>query len=178
MILRRAEREGSLQRKARHMRKFLDGFKKFALKGNVLDLAVGVMIGGAFNKIVTSLVNDLFMPLLSLITGQVNLSGAFLALDGQHYASADAAKEAGVAVFNYGEFLNTVIDFLFMALVIYLFVRTITRLMPKPEPEPPKPEPRRCPYCKGEIHAEATRCPHCTTPLKGFDPASEKALEE
>lgn len=155
------------------MKNFLNGFKQFALKGNVLDLAVGVMIGGAFNKIVTSLVNDMFMPLLSLIIGQVNLSGAFLALDGQHYVSVDAATQAGVSVFNYGAFLNTIIDFLFMAFVIYLLVRVITRFMPKPAPEAPALQARLCPYCKREIHDEATRCPHCTTPLEGFHPVSE-----
>ncbi|MEG0766074.1 MAG: large conductance mechanosensitive channel protein MscL [Clostridia bacterium] len=146
------------------MRKFLKDFKAFALKGNVMDLAVGVMIGGAFGKIVTSLVGDIFMPLLSLITGRIDLGSAFYALDGKAYPSIDAAKAAGVATLNYGLFFSTVIDFLLISWCIFLFVRLMTQLMPH-KPAAPAVQPRLCPYCKGEIHAEATRCPHCTSTL-------------
>jgi large conductance mechanosensitive channel len=146
-------------------------FKEFAFKGNVIDMAVGVMIGGAFSKIVTSLVNDLFMPALSLITGQVHLNGLFLALDGQSYPSIEAAAQAGVGTLNYGAFLQAVIDFLLIALCIFFFVKGINKLRSfkpgKPEaPAESKPAPRLCPYCFSEIHEKATRCPHCTAELK------------
>ncbi len=154
------------------MSKFLKEFKEFAMKGNVIDMAVGVIIGGAFGKIVTSLVNDIFMPLIGLITGGTNVSGLFLQLDGGEvqYASIDAAKEAGVATFNYGMFLQNVIDFLLIALCMMMFVRGINKLR-KPAPEAPKKEARKCPYCFGEIANEATRCPHCTSEL----PSPKKA---
>lgn len=147
-------------------------FKEFAFKGNVIDMAVGVMIGGAFGKIVSSLVNDLFMPLLNVVTGSMgDLAARFVALDGKTYADLAAVKEAGAAYIAYGPFLSTVIDFLLMALCIFLFVKLITRLRSgasrKKAAEEPAPEvaPRLCPYCKTEIHAEATRCPHCTSAL-------------
>ena len=135
------------------MKKLWNEFKKFAFKGNVIDMAVGVMIGGAFGKIVSSVVNDLFMPLISLLTGRINFSSLGVKLSD--------AEDA--AVFAYGNFLQTVIDFLLMALCIFLFVRLINRFK---KPEAPKAAPRLCPYCKMEIHAEATRCPHCTSELK------------
>ena len=150
--------------------KIFKEFKEFAFKGNVIDMAVGVMIGGACGKIVTSLVNDMFMPLLSLITGKMNNIGSlFVALDGKTYESLDAVKEAGAAYIAYGPFLSTVIDFLLMAVCIFLFVKLITKLrngplLKKAEVEV-KPSPRLCPYCKTEIHDEATRCPHCTSVL-------------
>ena len=147
------------------MRKFLKDFKAFALKGNVLDLAVGVIIGAAFGKIVSSLVNDIFMPLIGLILGGTNLSGAFYALDGQKYASAADAAAAGVGTLNYGLFLQTVIDFLLMALCVFLFVKLVAKLTAKKEAPAPAPAPRLCPFCKQEVHKEATRCPHCTSEL-------------
>lgn len=148
------------------MKQFFKDFKAFALKGNVLDLAVGVIIGAAFGKIVTSLVNDLFMPLIGLIVGSVNISGAFYALDGQPYASIEAASLAGVGTLNYGMFLQTVIDFLLMALCVFLFVKLIARLsFKKKEEAKPAPAARLCNYCKQPVHEEATRCPHCTSQL-------------
>lgn len=144
------------------MKKFLHDFKAFALKGNVLDLAVGVMIGGAFGKIVSSLVNDIFMPLIGLVLGGTNVSGAFLALDGQSYPSLEAATAAGAGTLNYGLFLQTVIDFILMALCIFLFLKIIMRVMPKKKEEGPAPAPRLCKYCLEPIHEKATRCPHCT----------------
>ena len=152
--------------------KFFKEFKDFAFKGNVIDMAVGVMIGGAFGKIVTSLVNDMFMPLLSLITGKMNnIASLFVALDGNTYESLDAVKEAGAAYIAYGPFLSTVIDFLLMAVCVFLFVKLITKLRSGPRLKKEaaaaevKVAPRLCPYCKTEIHLEATRCPHCTSVL-------------
>ncbi|NLJ64469.1 MAG: large conductance mechanosensitive channel protein MscL [Christensenellaceae bacterium] len=148
------------------MKKFLDEFKAFAVKGNVIDMAVGVIIGGAFGKIVSSLVNDIFMPIVSLITGGINVSGLFIQLGGNDvkYPSISAAQDAGVATLNYGLFLQNVIDFVLIALCIFLFVRTINSLK-KPKEEAPKVEARSCPYCFENIADKATRCPHCTSEL-------------
>jgi len=145
------------------MKKFLSEFKAFAMKGNVIDMAVGVMIGGAFGKIVTSLVNDLFMPLLGLLTGGVDFTNLFIALDGNTYATIADATEAGAATFNYGTFISTVVDFVLIALCIFLFVKFINHFKKPAAPAPEKPAPRLCPFCKGELHAEAVRCPHCTS---------------
>jgi len=134
------------------MKKFLQEFKAFALRGNVLDLAVGVMIGGAFGKIVSSLVNDIFMPIIGLVLGGANVSGASFTV--------------GAATLNYGMFLQTVIDFLLMALCIFLFLKIVAKLTPKKKEEAPTPVQRLCDYCKQPIHVEATRCPHCTSQLK------------
>jgi len=148
------------------MKKFLDEFKAFAVKGNVIDMAVGVIIGGAFGKIVSSLVNDIFMPIVSLITGGINVSGLFIQLGGDDvkYPSISAAQDAGVATLNYGLFLQNVIDFVLIALCIFLFVRAINSLK-KPKEETPKLEARSCPYCFEKIADKATRCPHCTSEL-------------
>ena len=151
------------------MKKLLGEFKKFALKGNVIDMAVGVMIGGAFSKIVTSLVNDVFMPVLSLVTGGANTSSLFLALGEGEFATIEAAKEAGVATLNYGVFLQTVIDFVLIAICIFAFVKLITKLHKKEEPKP-APAPRLCPFCCQPIADKATRCHHCTSEI----PAEEK----
>jgi len=140
-------------------------FKKFAFKGNILDMAVGVMIGGAFSKIVTSVVNDLFMPVISLFTGKMDFSSMFIALDGNSYTSLAQAQEAGAATFNYGAFLSSVVDFLLMALCVFFFVKLIAKLR-RPEEKPPEPKKRTCPYCCLEIADEATRCPHCTAELE------------
>lgn len=138
-------------------------FKKFATRGNVIDLAVGVIIGGAFSKIVSSLVNDLVMPLLGLILGRVDFTGMFFALDGKPYASAEAAKAAGVATVNYGVFLNNVVDFLIIAFVIFLVVRQINRLK-RVEPKA-APTTKTCLYCQSAIPIKAVRCPQCTSEL-------------
>ncbi len=150
------------------MKKFFDEFKAFALKGNVMDMAVGVIIGAAFGKIVTSLVNDIFMPILSLLTGGTNVSGLFVLLgkapEGTAITTVDAAKEAGVATLNYGMFIQTVIDFFLMALCIFLFVKLISNLRKKEEAAP-APVVRTCPFCTEAVADEATRCPHCTSEL-------------
>lgn len=149
------------------MKKFLEDFKAFAMRGNVVDMAVGVIIGSAFGKITTSLVNDVFMPLLGLLTGGVNFGGMFYALDGRTYASMEAAAEAGVGTVNYGQFIQCIIDFILVAFCMFLVVRLMNKLHRKQEPaaEPTK-EPRLCPFCKTEIHEDATRCPHCTSVLE------------
>ena len=148
------------------MKKFLNEFKKFAVKGNVIDMAVGVMVGGAFSKIVTSLVNDMFMPVLSLLTGGANTSKLFIALGEGEFETLEAAKEAGVATLNYGAFLQTVIDFILIALCIFFFVKLITKLHKKEEPKPaPAPAPRLCPFCFQPVADKATRCHHCTSEI-------------
>ncbi len=147
------------------MKKFFDEFKKFCTKGNILELATGVMIGGAFTTIVNSLVNDMLMPVIGLVTGGVNLGGLFVALDGQQYVSIDAAKEAGVGTLNYGNFIQNIINFLIIAFCVFLFVKFMTKLMPKKEAAPAKPA-RLCPYCKQPVHDEAVKCQHCGSDLK------------
>ena len=147
------------------MKKFLEEFKAFAMRGNVVDMAVGVVIGGAFGSITTSLVNDIFMPLLGVITGGINFGGLFYALDGQKYASIEAAKEAGVGTLNYGAFIQYVINFILIAFCMFIVVRLMNKLK-KPEPAPAPEKPKRiCPFCKSEIADDATRCPHCTSML-------------
>lgn len=148
------------------MKKFFDEFKKFCTRGNILELATGVMIGGAFTTIVNSLVNDMLMPVIGLITGGVNLSGLFVALDGQQYVSIDAAKEAGVGTLNYGNFIQNIINFIIIAFCVFLFVKFMTKLMPKKEAAPAKPA-RLCPYCKQPVHDEAVKCQHCASDIAG-----------
>ena len=148
------------------MKKLFGEFKHFCTKGNILELATGVMIGGAFSTIVTSLVNDMLMPLIGLVTGGVNLGGLFVALDGQKYASVEAAKEAGIGTVNYGAFLQAVINFIIIAFCVFLFVKAMSKLMPKKE-EAPKKADRLCPYCKLAVHDEAVKCPHCASDIAG-----------
>jgi large conductance mechanosensitive channel len=143
---------------------FFKEFKEFAVKGNVVDLAVGVIIGGAFGKIVTSLVNDIVMPLITLVTGKLSFENMFIALDGNTYETLAAAQEAGASTFNYGSFITNVIDFLIIALVIFIFVKQINRFKKKPEPAPATT--KECPYCRTSIHKDATRCPNCTSELQ------------
>jgi large conductance mechanosensitive channel len=139
-------------------------FKEFAMKGNVMDMAVGIIIGAAFGKIITSFVNDVLMPPIGLLLGRVDFSKLFISLSNQSFATLEEAKKAGVVTINYGSFLNTVIDFLIVALVIFLVIRQINRL--KKEPEPAIPISKDCPYCFSEIPIKATRCPSCTSELK------------
>ncbi len=140
----------------------LKEFKKFALKGNMIDLAVGVIIGGAFNSLVSSLVNDVIMPLLSLVTGRVDFNNWFIALDGNKYETLALAEEAGVAVVKYGTFISGVLNFIIMAFVVFLLVKGINSLKKKEEPAAPAPATtKKCPYCMSEIHIDATKCAHC-----------------
>ena len=140
-----------------------EDFKKFAMRGNVIDMAVGVIIGGAFGKIVGSLVNDIIMPPIGMAMGKIDFKNLFISLNGKEYATLEAAKKAGAPVLAYGSFINTVIDFLILAFVIFMMVKQINKLTPPPAP---KPEQRKCPYCKSEIADDATRCPHCTSQLE------------
>lgn len=146
--------------------KLFKEFKEFAVKGNVIDLAVGVIIGGAFGKIVTSLVNDVIMPLLSFVTrsGALSFENLFIALDGNKYETLAAAQEAGASTFNYGMFLTNVLDFLIIAFVIFIFIKQINRFKKKPEPAPVTT--KECPYCRTAIHKDAVRCPNCTSELR------------
>ena len=137
-------------------------FKKFAMRGNVIDMAVGVIIGGAFGKIVSSLVSDVIMPPIGMAMGKVNFTDLFIVLNGKEFATLEAAKKAGAPVLAYGSFIQTVLDFLILAFVVFLMVQQINKLTPEPEPAP---EPRLCPFCKSEIPEDATKCPHCTSDL-------------
>jgi large conductance mechanosensitive channel len=142
----------------------LKEFKQFAMKGNVLDMAIGVIIGAAFGKIVTSFVSDVLMPPLGLLLGRMDFSGLFLNLSGTGYATLADAKKAGAATLNYGLFLNTVIDFLIVAFVIFLLVKQVNR-MRAPAPAAPPPATKECPLCTSAIPAKARRCPACTADL-------------
>lgn len=135
-------------------------FKTFIMRGNVVDLAVGIIIGGAFGQIVSSLVNDIIMPPIGLLLGRVNFSNLFLSLSGQYPSLADA-QAAGAATINYGVFLNTVINFLIVGFAVFLLVRAVNRLQ-----APPAPPTKECPYCFTMIPIPATRCPNCTSELK------------
>ena len=144
------------------MSKITKEFKEFIMRGNVMDMAVGVIVGGAFSSIINSLVNDVLMPVISLATGKVDFTNLFIALDGQSYPTLDAAK-ASTSVFAYGSFIQTVIQFLIIAFSIFMVVKGINMLRrPKPEAVPTTKE---CPYCKSEIHIDAVKCPHCASEL-------------
>lgn len=145
-------------------KKTLSEFKEFAMKGNIVDMAIGVIIGGAFGKIVTSFVNDIVMPAISLLTGKVDFNNLFLALDGNTYATLAEAQEAGAATLNYGTFLTTIIDFLIIALSMFIVLKKIF-VAKKAEPAPAPATTKECPYCKSTIALAATRCPHCTSEL-------------
>ncbi len=148
------------------MKKFLEEFKAFAIKGNMIDMAVGMIIGSAFSGLVSAMVADLFNPLLSLIISS-NFQDLFIALDGTQYATLAAAKEAGAAVFAYGDFITQLINFILQAFVIFLFVKLIAKMRkPEPAPAPAAPTTKTCPYCKSEISIEAVKCPHCTSDLQ------------
>jgi large conductance mechanosensitive channel len=143
----------------------LKEFKEFALRGNVIDLAVGVIIGGAFGKIVTSLVNDIIMPPIGMVLGKVDFAGLFIDLSGIGYANLTDAKAAGAATIKYGLFLNNVLDFIIVAFVIFLVIRQMNR-MKKPAPViAAEPTTKTCPHCFTEIPIKATRCPNCTSQL-------------
>ena len=147
---------------------FIAEFKKFIMRGNVIDLAVGVIIGGAFQSIVKSLVDDIFMPIISLATKGIDFSNWFIALDGNKYGTLAQAQEAGAAVISYGNFISAVINFIIMAFIIFLFVKAIKTLAEKTKKaeEPAAPTTKKCPYCMSEIDIEATKCPHCTSSLE------------
>ena len=140
------------------------------MRGNVIDLAVGVIIGAAFQAIIKSLVDDLVMPVISLATNGIDFSNMFISLDGNEYETLAAAQEAGAAVFAYGNFINAVFNFLIMAFVIFVLVRTINKLRDKAakkeEVGEAAPTTKKCPFCKSEIDIEATKCPNCTSDVE------------
>ena len=139
----------------------IEEFKKFIMRGNVLDMAVGIIIGAAFGKIVTSFVNDILMPPIGLLLGRVDFSSLFLNLSSTPAATLSEARDAGLTVIAYGSFLNAVVDFLIVAFAIFLLIKQVNRLMPKKEAK----AARLCPFCRQEIADDATRCPHCTSEL-------------
>jgi large conductance mechanosensitive channel len=142
----------------------LKEFKEFAMRGNVLDMAVGIIIGAAFGKIATSFVEDVMMPPLGRLMGRVDFSNMFVSLNGQHYDTIALAKVAAAPTLNYGLFLNTVINFLIVALAVFLLVRMVNRWTTKPA-APPTPTTKDCPQCAMSIPIQAKRCGHCTTQL-------------
>lgn len=143
------------------MSKILDEFKTFIMRGNVMDMAVGVIIGSAFTGIVNSLVNDIIMPVITLITGKINFSDLMFSLDGNTYKSLAAAQEAAAPVIAYGNFIQLVVQFLLTAFVLFMVIKGINKLhKPKPAPEVTT---KTCPFCKSEIHKDATKCPHCAS---------------
>ena len=140
-------------------------FKEFIMHGNVIDLAVGIIIGSAFGGIITSLVNDIIMPPIGLLLGRINFTDLFVNLTpDKSAASLKAAKDLGAATINYGQFINTLINFLIIALVLFLVIRAFNRL--KKKPAPAAASTKTCPYCMSDIHIKATRCPNCTSELK------------
>jgi large conductance mechanosensitive channel len=143
----------------------LKEFKEFAFRGNVIDLGVAVIMGAAFGPIVTSLVSDILMPPIGLVLGQVDFKDLFLNLSGGSYTSLAAAKEAAAPVIAYGNFLNTVINFLIVAFAVFLLVKQANRLK-KPAPAAAPPSTKDCPYCLSAVPLKATRCGHCTSELK------------
>jgi large conductance mechanosensitive channel len=138
-------------------------FKEFVIKGNVLDMAVGIIIGAAFGKVITSFVNDVLMPPIGLLLGKVDFSNLFINLSGKSFESLADAKKAGAATLNYGLFFNTTIDFLIVGFAIFILVRQVNLLKRKAPAAPPAT--RECPFCMTGIPVKATRCPHCTSAL-------------
>ena len=152
------------------MKKLINEFKEFISRGNVLDMAVGVIIGAAFKAIIDSLVNNVIMPCLTLLTGKMDFTNLFIPLDGNTYATLEAAKEAGAATLNYGSFISAVINFFIMSVVIFALVKTMNTIAAltrkKKEEAPAAPTTKKCPFCCSEIAIEAKKCPHCTSDVE------------
>lgn len=142
----------------------LEEFKKFAMRGNVIDLAVGFIMGGAFGGIVSSLVKDIIMPPVGLILGKVDFASLYIDLSGKGYVTLADAQKAGAPTINYGLFINTIINFIIVAFVLFLLIRSVNRMTAKPEP-PKAPTTKDCPFCASTISLKATRCPNCTSQL-------------
>ena len=143
----------------------LKEFKEFAVKGNMIDMAVGIVIGGAFGGVISSLVNDIIMPPFGVLLGKVDFANLFISLTSQQFDSVTAAKEAGAATWNYGLFINTLINFLIVAFAVFLLVKAVNRLRRQPAPAPAEPTTKDCPHCFTKIPIKATRCPNCTSEL-------------
>ncbi len=148
------------------MSRFVKEFREFAMRGNVLDMAVGIVIGTAFGRIVASFVRDVLMPPVGLLLGRVDFSNLFVNLSRQHYATVAEATEAGAPTINYGIFLNTVIDFVIVALAVFVVIRQMNRLKRREEPAPAPATTKDCPYCLSAVPLGATRCAHCTSTLE------------
>ena len=152
------------------MKKLINEFKEFISRGNVLDMAVGVIIGAAFKAIIDSLVNNVIMPCLTLLTGKMDFTNLFIPLDGNTYATLEAAKAAGAATLNYGSFISAVINFFIMSVVIFALVKTMNTIAAltrkKKEEAPAAPSTKKCPFCCSEIAIEAKKCPHCTSDVE------------
>ena len=151
-------------------KKGLSDFKEFALKGNIVDMAVGVIIGGAFGTIVSSLVSDIIMPLISSCTGNIDFTNKFVVLGGSGdvYTTLAEAQEAGANTLNWGNFVTNIINFLIIAIVMFIVIKKVFGALQKPKKEeaPAEPTTKECPYCLSEILIKATKCPHCTSELK------------
>lgn len=146
---------------------FMTEFKNFATKGNLIDMAIGVVVGGAFGKITTSLVNDIIMPLVSLATGKIDFTNLFIVLSGENtYATLAEAQEAGALTLNYGNLITVILDFLLIALTIFIVMKKILVPRKKKNVAPEPVTTKECPFCKSTIHIDATRCPHCTSELE------------
>ena len=143
----------------------LKEFKEFAIRGNVMDMAVGIIIGGAFGKIVSSFVNDILMPPIGRLVGNLDFSNLFVSLSGKSFTTLKEAKEAGAATINVGLFINAVIDFMIVAFAIFLVIRAMNRLK-RGEAPPAAPTTKECPYCVSAVPTKAIRCPQCTSELK------------
>lgn len=142
----------------------LEDWKKFILRGNIIDMSVGVIVGAAFSKIVSSFTSDILMPPLGLMLGKVDFSNFYINLSSVDYESLAAAREAGAPVIAYGAFLNVCLDFLIMATAVFILIKQVSRLMPKaPEPK----APRTCPYCKEAVADDAVKCSHCASDIAG-----------
>ena len=149
------------------MKKMIEDFKTFILRGNVIDMAVGIIIGVAFGAIVTSLVNDIVMPPIGFLLGNIDFSNLFLNMSGTDYASLSEARAAGAPVIAYGAFINTIINFLIIALVVFLMIRVVNNLVKIGKKNEPTAAPvtKECPFCFSSIAIKATRCSHCTSQL-------------
>ena len=144
---------------------FIGEFKEFAVKGNVIDMAVGIIIGAAFGSIVNSLVKDVIMPPIGMLMGGINFADMFVALDGKAYATLSEAQAAAAPTINYGLFINSIISFIIVALAIFVLIKQINAM--KKQPAPPDPNTKECPYCKESIPIAAVKCSHCTSDLNG-----------
>ena len=142
---------------------FIGEFKEFAVKGNVIDMAVGIIIGAAFGSIVNSLVKDVIMPPIGMLMGGINFADMFVALDGKAYATLAEAQAAAAPTINYGLFINSIISFIIVALAIFVLIKKINAM--KKQPAPPEPNSKECPYCKESIPKAAVKCSHCTSDL-------------
>lgn len=168
MVLNKNYLRRKLKQETQEAKGFLNEFREFVIKGNVMDLAIGIIIGAAFTSVVNSLVNDVIMPPIAAVTGRVDLSNLYFTLNGQGYATLAEATAAGAPVIKYGLFLNAIINFLIVGFVIFLVVKQLNKLQRSEDAKEKEETPEQpfCPFCLEEVHVDATRCPHCTSELK------------